>query len=133
MNCLHDYIIERIRIDNIKLRKFPFDGCIEDIEDFLKDNGFTQIKSNDDTYTGRGNFLNSKHGKYYIIYTNSLNYKSISFADTSNGPISKTNPMYYAKPAADSYRKLVGVGVGLSDILELSLNEFKKEMENYFG
>ena len=131
MKTINDYIIERIRIDNVKrttFREFPLDGGIKGIEDFLKDNGFTQIKCDEPALTKRGNFLNSKHGKYYIIYNSQI--KSFTFADTSNGPISKTNPMYYINPKTHTCRKLDGASV--ADIYELSLTEFKKEMENYF-
>ena len=134
MKTINDYIIERIRIDNVKrntFREFPLNGGIKDIEGFLKDNGFTQIKCNEDTLTERGKFLNSKHGKYYIIYNYAVNSGSISFTDTSNGPISKTNPMYYINPKTYSYRKLEGVDV--EDLSTLLQGEFKKEMENYFG
>ena len=130
MKTINDYIVERIKVDNIKPKEFPVDGTIEDIEDFLKDNGFTQIETNISKLSDRSKFLNKHNGKYYMKYQVYRN-KTITFADTSSKKISNDNPMYYIYPYVDKiYKKLTGES--RYNISILSADEFKKEMENYF-
>lgn len=88
MEPLNNYIIERIRIDNIKSAKFPIDGTIDEIIKFLEGHGFKEI----DDVKGRSatEFFNSKHDKCYWLRDKQWIY----FGDTSESNISPTNELF---------------------------------------
>ena len=92
MNTLNNYITERIRINNIK-GVFPIDGKLEDIIKFLEANGFTETKWEDLSIFA---IFKETHAKQYNI----LSVGGITrlwFADTSNGPVSRNNPVFLIK------------------------------------
>lgn len=90
MDTLTNYIVERIRIDNIKHPVFPVDGTIEDIIQFLKDNGFEDLKNIPTPITGSFNRLKIRgfHVAEFDFYLR------IFFADTSKNQILRDNPVF---------------------------------------
>jgi len=98
MKNLKDAILEKLKVDDIVLEeKFPIDGTLDDIADFLRKNGFKEVHepTRRKLYNyGRG------QGKVFLIekdwnkvcHTN--RYGAIFFADTSEGCIDRGNPLY---------------------------------------
>jgi hypothetical protein len=92
MNQLRDYITERIRIDNIKILKFPIDGTLQDIVEFLEDAGFKKVSTS-------ANWANSfeKYKKYntrcYALEHGTATY--IEIIDRTNSKFK--NKLFYIK------------------------------------
>lgn len=76
MKNLNNYITERIRIDNIKCPEFPVDGTLDDIIQFLKENGFVKLTLEGNVFKS---FINAKARSFDI----NLVTDRIWFADTS--------------------------------------------------
>lgn len=131
MNPLSDYIVERIRVDNIKWKKFPIDGSLNDVIEFLKYNGFEQSEYSN-CYDWMSLYMDDFHHKlpeFEIV--NGRILKAIVFANTSKHDISGNNPMWYilfdiscSKPI--KWKKSFG------PTTLLSKDDFKLEMEKYF-
>lgn len=91
MRELSNYINEKLDINKVRLNNsapFPIDGKVEEVEQFLIANGFSEVEE-------RGDFdfyvekLNSMKTKVY-----SKEGEDIRFADTSYDTISKDNPIF---------------------------------------
>ena len=89
MKPISNYIVERIRIDNIKCA-FPIDGSTNDMIKFLESNGFMKIPFK---IGGIFNLLNKKSAKQFVILS-AGGITRFWFADTSNHPISEDNPVF---------------------------------------
>lgn len=102
MESLNNYITERIRVDNIKLPEFPNTSSIEGMVEFLKEQNFINISDKNLSYWNQVfDILNMIKSKCYIYnqYAHPVNGVKISlkFADTSNGRISRKNPLFIWK------------------------------------
>ena len=101
MESLNNYITERIRVDNIKHPEFPINGNTEEIVDFLKERGFEEIKDlpHLPMYTDYVTVFNNTYkNKCFGVMVDSLSKRNIiCFADTSNGRISRKNPLFIWK------------------------------------
>ena len=135
MEPLNEYITGRIRIDNIK-PKFPINGTLNDIINFLESNGFKEspFKSGRDIFP----LFNGKSTKQYIL--NRDIYNRLWFADTSNGPISGNNPIFYIK--SDTHNKkstqhefscFNNNDYGSGSVNLISQQEFANDLNKYFG
>ena len=92
MRTLKDAILEKLKVDDITFDKFPIDGTLEEIADFLEDNDFIIINNVDGG--ARNKIFNSAKSKSFIYITDS-DIKRIWFADTSKKEIYKDNPIYF--------------------------------------
>lgn len=131
MKTLNNYIMERIRVDNIKSKPhdFPFTGTIDDVRRFLLDAGFTEMTDKKFKHMLLTDFADEfpKLGIKGFVIKDKL---TIIFADTSNDPhITHENPvfgMYWGGDIkySEAFYKLVH---------NRNLNDFKKDVENYFN
>lgn len=88
-NILDNVILEKLSIDSILLDiKFPIDGEIGDIIEFLKEEGFK-----DSTVKGREAVDKIFDSKKFKCFTLSGNDR-IWFADTSKEKVSEKNPIF---------------------------------------
>ena len=91
-------ILEKLKIDDIVLgEKFPIDGPIDAMIEFLEGQGFKQISS-----SGYINELaDSEKSRCFKVYSDKSSIKahtnkfSIWFADTSKEVTSKNNPIFF--------------------------------------
>ena len=124
METLNNYITERIRIDNIKSARFPIDGKIDDIVDFLQFQGFSQIQTD---ILNRSKF-NEANNKCFIAKVN----KAIWFADTSNDEINNHNNIFSVDDESLNYRSYFIWG-GHNIIDEVSKEFFLEAINKRFG
>ena len=86
-------IYEKLDINKVRLNdKFPIDGTIEDVVEFLEEQGFKDINQ-------RGSkdvIFNSKKSKCFYRLSGHL-----WFGDTSKEEISKKNPIFVIKLIKD--------------------------------
>ena len=137
MNQLSNYITERIRIDNIKILKFPIDGTYDDAIMFLKKQNFEEIYP-DGYIEELANLAETK----CFIHDSILNGFIIWFADTSKEDVSKDNPIfgityesnkkiiynvYYPKNSNNEHSH------EYIDIVENDKKEFLKLLNKQFG
>jgi hypothetical protein len=99
MESLNNYITERIRVDNLKHQAFPNTSSIEEMVEFLREQNFVDVTNKNLIYWEQVfNILNLSKSKCYIYdqYTHPANGVKISlkFADTTNGNISRKNPLF---------------------------------------
>ena len=99
MESLNNYITERIRVDNLKT-KFPNTSSIEEMIEFLKEHDFVDVT--DERFFRWDQIVNALNKCKSKCYT----YKryihprvggvvaSLKFADTTNGNISRKNPLF---------------------------------------
>ena len=101
MKHLKDNILEKLKVDNITADKFigsnfPFNKSIEDIKNFLDENGFCGL-------TGKIHLKIKQAIKYFNNYAYDFYYDYISigidecllFANMNRGKISNDNPLFY--------------------------------------
>ena len=95
MQTINDYIIERIRIDNIKHPEFPIDGKIDDMANFLENYNFEEVEDSYDYETVKDIFavFNKCKNKCYMMDISKR--KWIRICDTSKGKISENNPCVF--------------------------------------
>lgn len=91
MKPINDYIVERIRIDNVKPTcDFPINGTIDDMIKFLKMNGFKETRF---TFGNIFALLNKKSTKQFVCYNKEFDAVRLWFADTTN-KITNDNPVF---------------------------------------
>lgn len=118
-------ILEKLKVDDIIIEKFPIDGTGNDIITFLKNEGFTYVLCN--------NSINeefNKCGCKCFYYTSSRFW----FGDTSKEKISKKNPIFYIcfnKPIYSVYY-IDSEDNGI-DIVDNNKKEFMKELNKRFN
>ena len=98
MNPLSDYIVERIRIDNIKFMEIPIDKSIDEILIWMKDHHF---KNALDEYPNIDNLLFRTYvKKLQKIKDCIFNFKEnntckvLRFVNTTENKISNGNPVF---------------------------------------
>ena len=142
MNSLSDYIVERIRIDNIKLEEFPVDGTYDEVVDFLERCGFNKIKDDSHYMFNNAKKFNQEHKLCFSCET-SDSYSYVIFADTTKSNISDKNRLYCInfdpnkKYHISSYRFITGISGNVQSFHfdgnpQYRIN-FKYEMEKYFN
>ena len=134
MNQLSDYITERIRIDNIRILKFPIDGTYDEVINFLKDAGFGglpykyKISNTNDTI----NAFNTERS--LLFYGKSIfNGCIIRFANTSTEKISADNPMFEMWYNKNHKIYSLCITKGDFEMVAVSDDEFKKLLNKRFG
>ena len=91
MNPLSDYIVERIRIDNIKpdntYRGFPFSGTTPEVIDFLEYAGFKRFDSPKSAILSGSvvKEFDKREGKCFTV-VNDAYHNTVYFADMSKRP-----------------------------------------------
>jgi hypothetical protein len=125
MNPLSDYIVERIRIDNIRSSKFPDNGDLNQIKEFLLDRGFTETRKYH-FFSGLLQEFNKQSGRVFAFMAN-----GIHFADTTGAKISENNPIYVVTCSG----ALKGYWTEYSSAWENWLNKdvFMREINERFG
>ena len=131
MKTLKDTILEKLKVDDIILNKerFPIDGTIDDMIEFLDDTGFKEVPS-----YGIWNqtFKNYKkcNGKCFAVDKSSP--VSIEIIDRSN--FKSKNKLFYIELNANDkydykYNIFDDITTAMSwDIREVSKEEFLKEL-----
>ena len=124
MKNLKDTIYEKLKVDDISFNKFPIDGTLEDIAEFLEEEGFQQVE-----YGYVKTAFNGARAKCFMIFTT-----TIRFADTSKKEVSKDNPIFYIDFEDKEDYSVFYCGNGLiTDIVVNNKKEFLKELNKRFG
>ena len=136
MKPINDYIVERIRVDNMK-QEFPNVHSADEILDFLKKQGFKEIPDTYDFYY-LGQYVDvfdDKRKKLVIRYTEGK-FCTINFADTSRSDISDDNPMFtidFYKDGIVKYHITTNDNMpGMWTGKNVDRPEFEKEIEKFF-
>jgi len=121
-------IYEKLDINKVSLDdKFPIDGTLEDIAEFLEEEGFQQIE-----YGYVKTAFNELKAKCFMRDTT-----SIRFADTSRREVSKDNPIFYIHLGNRKEYSVFYCGSDndglIADIVENDKKEFLKELNKVFG
>ena len=121
-------ILEKLKVDDIILyEKFPIDGSIEDMIEFLKENNFKFIKNVDSVRV----LFDSANSKCYTTYKD-----KIWFADTSKEKISKKNPVFthVGSKHINTYTVYFINNIGtVEHIVEDDKKAFMEELNKRFG
>lgn len=127
MDTLTNYIVERIRIDNVKQVKFPIDDTIYEILEFLKEQGFKEVPNS--TRNTMSRMLNMERNKCFIAYNN-----TIWFADTSKKEVSEDNPIFLIEKSSNTNTSSFSVYIPKKVIVnDDNKKEFLKELNKCFG
>ena len=126
-------VLEKLKIDDIRIDKFPINGTIEDVIEFLKEQGFEDIKQRGP----KDNVFNSKESKCFT-YIEEL--KRVWFADTSKKTISKENPIFVVKFFKDikevssyEYNVYYLINKNVEFIVRNDKKEFLEELNKRFS
>ena len=130
MKNLKDSILEKLSIDNINLNgEFPVDGTIEEMAEFLEEEGFQQLDSSIVTIPA----ANDAEAKCFMIDKTET---ELWFADTSKEKISKKNPIFsieiYFKSTVFSTYAFNSRGF-YERIIDNDKKAFIKELNKHFG
>ena len=79
-------VLEKLKVDDISFEKFPIDGTFDEIVKFLEEERFEDVQINNGASIDKE--FNSEKSKCFTTLDFSA-FKSIWFADTSKGEISK--------------------------------------------
>jgi hypothetical protein len=139
MNQLNDYIFERIRIDNIRILKFPIDGTYDEVIIFLKEAGFGELPYK--YRMGKYKIRNEVDTIHAFNTERSLLFYGwaipegciIRFADTSTEKISVDNPMFEIWYDKNHKRYAFWITKEDSKMHTASYDEFKKLLNKQFG
>lgn len=128
-------IYEKLDINKVNLNKeFPVDGTSNVIIEFLKEQGFKEIKDLPDIpfYPDYVILFNKYKNKCFGI-EEGINDTTIYFANTSKKKISEGNMLYIIQTSPKIYkcRKIWGDDIEMCEFL--NKDELKKEMESYFA
>ena len=87
-DILNNAILEKLKVDDIIIDKFPIDTTLEKIIEFLKEEGFKEVE-----YVGSiSTLFNKTKSKCFTCYDGIL--KRIYFGDTSKKETCKDNPIF---------------------------------------
>ena len=119
-------ILEKLKVDDIIIEKFPIDGTGNDIITFLKNEGFTYVLCN--------NSINeefNKCGCKCFYYTSSRFW----FGDTSKEKNKKKNPIFLNKKKSEGWLFSVYYTMHNEIIYNVvdDRKEFLKELNKCFG
>ena len=132
MKTLKDSILEKLKVDDIILyEKFPIDGTVDDIVEFLKDNNFIIIEEGkpQPTFIIRRH-INNAHKRICFIYK-FMNQFLLRFADASKKEISTKNPLFILIRDYNSYKYKTASQYD-DGIKELNKEEFAKLVNKRF-
>lgn len=93
-DILNNVIYEKLKVDDITFDKFPINGTLNDIIEFLKDNDFKYV------HCGGG------IDEWFNNYKSKCFYKTeehLWFGDTSKEKISKDNPIFMYRILYNSF------------------------------
>ena len=91
MKNLKDSILEKLKVDDIIIEKFPTGENLEDIIKFLKKEGFKEYKIDNSNLVDSFNKIKSK----IFLLINEQSNSRLWFADTSKEKISEHNPVFF--------------------------------------
>ena len=131
MKNLRD-VLEKLRVDDIVLNdKFPIDGTLDDMIEFLKDKGFKEVVKQSGTPASEA--LNKEKNKCFIK-DKIKNVYHLWFANTSKQKISKDNPIFFIDETLLFYNVYyIGQAGYTVDIVIRDKKEFLKELNKRFG
>ena len=95
MKTIDNYISERLNPKKLgpSRSKFPIDGSLQEVVNFLKEWGFTEIQGEEGyKLSDVIDAFNKSNSKVFYV---SRNGNGVRFADTSEHKISNTNQTYY--------------------------------------
>lgn len=123
MKNLDSYITEKLSVDSIVIpdRKFPIDGPIEKMVDFLDYHRFKDITES----RGLVELFNRKKTAGYIL---DIRPNRIWFGDTTKENISESNQFFYY----EEKHKIYGT-YGRGSVNEITKEEFLEELKKRFG
>ena len=126
MKTIDNYINERLNPKNLGTEKFPRDLDPDKIKDFLKSEGFTEIKSKPSQFS----VLKKEFEKYHGLVFSDI-ADCVRFADTTHFTISEENPIY----EVSAHEVLKGYFIEYSTTWEQDLpkEEFFKKLNERFG
>ena len=126
MKNLKDTILEKLKVDDIipDKEKFPINGTIDDMIEFLKEEDFKEVKYHKN-YT-ISEQLKKTNDKVFLIFENTR----IWFVDTSKEKISEKNPIFYIDTESHMYSVYVNSDI---NIVEDSKIAFLNELNKHFG
>ena len=130
METLNNYITERIRVDNIQSTEFPIDGTLEDVIQFLEEQGYVGFSWLSGTPGGWSKFFNYYKQKIFSYKTDNWGYTYLKFADTTNKNIGKENPIYEMEFKDNN--KIFGTMYGNRSI-PVSKKEFLERLNKQFN
>ena len=133
MKNLKDTVLEKLKVDDIILgEKFPLDGTLEDMCEFLEEQGFNSLKSPKDRQfdTIFGVFNSRPAGKYYMLKTKPI--PCIMFMSKKSGlNISPTQPLYEVVDVVGGRLYLMNYSLFCYD--EVSKQAFIQKLNKRFG
>ena len=135
MKNLKDSILEKLKVDDISFDKFPIDGTIDDIIEFLRDCGFTIICEDwqSDIFTVR-KALNAAKDRQCFVYISGKQMK-INFGDTTKKNIRKDNPIFIISCGFVNNLNDCDyvIGTDFADLSILEKNEWIEIVNKRFG
>ena len=87
-------VLEKLKVDDIVIEKFPIDGTLDNMVEFLKERNFKEISNDFNNYLY--NAFEDAKKKVYLMLD-----KEIFFADTSKEKISEYNPIFLCSDKGD--------------------------------
>ena len=136
MKALKDSIYEKLKVDDISIEDFPINGTIDDICNFLKNEGF--IEGNDlKIMVWSAYFPSMNSYKTKIFYKTLAEVPSIAhsikFANTTKHSISKDNPLFNIILDSKSNDRIFQLWADRNINETVSEKEFLKELNKHFG
>ena len=129
MKNLKDILVEKLKVDDIVLgEKFPIDGTVEDMIEFLEDAGFVPVEENHN-YKGSVDDIFDYNNTKCFLKEN----KRFWFADTSKEKISKSNPIFFIVMPEKIFKVYYCNNYNTIDIVEDNKKEFLKELNKRFS
>ena len=124
-------VLEKLKVDDIIIEKFPIDGTLDNIVEFLKERNFKEISNDFDNYLY--NAFEDAKKKVYLMLD-----KEMFFADTSKEKISKDNPIFYCSDKGNlnifyfnyTHYHYINIVIGKDNRTK---QEFLKELNKRFG
>lgn len=133
MKELTNYINEKLKVDDaIPDIKFPVDGSLEDIVEFLKEQGFKDV----DKRGTKDLIFNSEKFRCFTYLKGLDGGEILWFADTSKGRISKDNPIFLIKSLSNMHVFVVYYTVSAKMIYKTESDNketFLEELNKCFG
>lgn len=136
MRTLSSYVIERLNprhLGSIKGDKFPVDGTLNEIIEFLKRQGYEEYFWFSQTPKDWIRSFNDHHEKcFFYNPKNAIGYEYIKFANTSETKISKNHPIYQICIEPSTNTKSYAILIPNHDSIDISKDYFIREIDTYF-
>lgn len=131
MKELSNYIYEKLDINKVSLDdRFPINGTLDDIIEFLEEQGYFGFSWLSETPGGWSKAFNYyKRKSFFSKPEDRWGYAYLKFADTTNKNIGKENPMYEIR--FEGNNKIFGTMYGRRSI-PVSKEEFLQRLNKQF-